>query len=333
MASLASLESLIRDEAHRLRVRAHRTHPGGVRSPRTSTRFATSRSCSRACSITRSTLVPRADQATELGTRRYHGLLVDERSGALNPAKYAQGLARAAVHAPAPASPNTSASSRSHAFRRRLDRPDDARRCAGGGPVHRHQRLHGRGHAGAAPPPDSDRQLHRRHGAAARRSVRARLIPRRRMVFDSKNFLYYFRLTGDRSAAVRRPRRVHAADARIATARAAVILQRGHGRRCFPSWPGRQSTTRGAGTSRSRATRCRMPGGWTRRSTRAATAVTASRWRRILAASWRRRIAGETFDHPLIDAPVSRRFRFDNGGRPWFLPLVGAYYRFRDWLD
>ena len=21
------------------------------------------------------------------------------------------------------------------------------------------------------------------------------------------------------------------------------------------------------------------------------------------------------------------------GGRPWFLPLVGAYYRFRDWID
>ena len=62
------------------------------------------------CSITVSTLVPRADQATELGTRRYHGLLVDERSGAINPAKYAHGLARAAARAGA-CVPNTPACS------------------------------------------------------------------------------------------------------------------------------------------------------------------------------------------------------------------------------
>ena len=44
-----------------------------------------------------------------------------------------------------------------------------------------------------------------------------------------------------------------------------------------------------------------------------------------------RRIAGEKFDHPLLDG----RFPWIPmcNGRPWFLPLVGAYYRFRDWID
>jgi glycine/D-amino acid oxidase-like deaminating enzyme len=41
-------------------------------------------------------LVSRADQRSELGTNTYHGLLVDERSGALNPMRYVQGLAAAA---------------------------------------------------------------------------------------------------------------------------------------------------------------------------------------------------------------------------------------------
>ena len=43
-----------------------------------------------------------------------------------------------------------------------------------------------------------------------------------------------------------------------------------------------------------------------------------------------RRIAGEPIEHPLFDdrfAPIP----FYNG-RPWFLPLVGAYYKVKDWL-
>src|SRR5262249_47792901 len=41
----------------------------------------------------------RAGQQAEIGSARYHGLLVDERSGALNPAKYVNGLAAAARRA------------------------------------------------------------------------------------------------------------------------------------------------------------------------------------------------------------------------------------------
>jgi glycine/D-amino acid oxidase-like deaminating enzyme len=44
-----------------------------------------------------------------------------------------------------------------------------------------------------------------------------------------------------------------------------------------------------------------------------------------------RRMGGERFDHPLFDdhfAPIPLYY-----GRPWFLPLAGLYYRFRDWID
>ena len=44
-------------------------------------------------------LVSRAEQHTELRTDAYFGLLVDERSAALNPAQYVSGLAAAALRA------------------------------------------------------------------------------------------------------------------------------------------------------------------------------------------------------------------------------------------
>jgi glycine/D-amino acid oxidase-like deaminating enzyme len=47
-------------------------------------------------------LVTELDQESEVGSRRYHGLLVDEHSAALNPAQYVHGLAVAAGRARPP---------------------------------------------------------------------------------------------------------------------------------------------------------------------------------------------------------------------------------------
>jgi hypothetical protein len=44
-----------------------------------------------------------------------------------------------------------------------------------------------------------------------------------------------------------------------------------------------------------------------------------------------RRIAGEPITHPLFDdrfPPIPMY-----SGTPWFLPLVGAYYQVKDWLQ
>jgi glycine/D-amino acid oxidase-like deaminating enzyme len=44
-----------------------------------------------------------------------------------------------------------------------------------------------------------------------------------------------------------------------------------------------------------------------------------------------RRIGGETIDHPLVDdRPPAIPFYT---GRPWFLPLAGALYRVKDWIQ
>ena len=42
-------------------------------------------------------------------------------------------------------------------------------------------------------------------------------------------------------------------------------------------------------------------------------------------------LAGERIDHPLFDDRFAAIPLYT--GRPWFLPLVGAYYRVKDWIQ
>ena len=44
-----------------------------------------------------------------------------------------------------------------------------------------------------------------------------------------------------------------------------------------------------------------------------------------------RRLSGERAPAPFIDDPFPAIPMYD--GRPWFLPLVGAYYQVKDWLQ
>jgi hypothetical protein len=44
-----------------------------------------------------------------------------------------------------------------------------------------------------------------------------------------------------------------------------------------------------------------------------------------------RRIAGEPIDHPLFDDHFPAIPMYT--GAPWFLPLAGAYYQVKDWLQ
>src|SRR5207244_3669304 len=60
-------------------------------------------------------LVSRADQRSELGSDVYHGLMIDERSAALHPAKYVAGLAGAARRAGATVAEHTAVTRVSHA--------------------------------------------------------------------------------------------------------------------------------------------------------------------------------------------------------------------------
>jgi glycine/D-amino acid oxidase-like deaminating enzyme len=141
-------------------------------------------------------LLPKAEQRAEIGSDAYHGVMVDERSGALNPAQYVRGLGDAARRVGATIVTGASVTS--------IEQQTGGWRVrTPGGDIDTGDVLVAtNGYTGSASP-----ALQRRFvpigsyiiaTAPLDEAVAASLLPRRRMAFDSKNFLYYFRMTRDR---------------------------------------------------------------------------------------------------------------------------------------
>src|SRR5262249_16728922 len=141
-------------------------------------------------------LVSRSEQRSELGSDRYHGVMIDERSCAINPARYVYGLAAAACRA--------GAAIVSGAAVTRLERqPVGWRLVSSAGTGEAPDGLAPTtGYTTGPPPGLRPRCIPIGTPTTAPEPVdKSRadaLLPRRRMAFDSKNFLYYFRVTDDR---------------------------------------------------------------------------------------------------------------------------------------
>lgn len=271
-------------------------------------------------------IVPPAQQSGEIGSRAYHGLMVDERSGALNPARYVDQLAAAAWRAGATIVEGTAVTATSRQAATWAITTDR-------GTVHaRDLFIATNGYTGGATP-----WLQRRFvpigsyiiaTAALAPEQADALIPKRRMVFDSKHFLHYFRLTRDHRLLFGGRAEFTKPDA-DSTRRCAEIL------RCdmlavFPSlaatqveyaWSGNVAFTRDQMPHAGQLNGAYYAGGYCGHGVAMAT---------YLGALVARRIAGERIDHPLLDDrfPAIPFYR----GTPWFLPLVGGYYKVRDWL-
>jgi len=272
------------------------------------------------------TLVPRRDQRSEVGSDAYHGLLVDEGSRALNPAAYVRGLAAAARRAGAALVEHTTVDA--------LDRVGSRWRL-----------VTPRGHVDAgevlaatdAYTTRAIPSLQKRLVAlgsyvvvtepldlAAARSV----LPKRRMAFNSKHFLHYFRLTPDNRLLFGGRAEFWPPEA-ASTARAAAQLRREMAA-VFPqldarveySWGGNVAFARDEMPHAGRIDHLYYACGYAGHGIAMAS---------YLGGLIGRRIAGERFDHPLLDGSLPAIPFYD--GRPWFLPFLAAYYRMRDLID
>jgi glycine/D-amino acid oxidase-like deaminating enzyme len=272
-------------------------------------------------------LVPERDQASELGTRRYHGLIVDERSVAVNPAQYVDGLARAAGRAGA-----------SIVTRTRVDRIARTGKrwklSAGRFDVDAGDVLIATNGYTSAISPALQRRLvpigsYIIATAPLPEATGSRLLPHRRVAFDSKYFLYYFRLTSDHRLLFG-GRAEFTQPGAETTRRAAGILRHGM-LTLFPeladtaidyAWGGSVALTRDEMPHAGQLDGLYYAGGYCGHGIAMAT---------YLGELIARRMAGELFAHELLDTsfPPFPLYR----GTPWFLPLVGAYYRMKDWLQ
>ena len=272
-------------------------------------------------------LVPRADQRAEIGSDAYHGVLVDERSAGLNPARFVQGLAGAAIGHGAAIVTGIGVTA--------VDRHGDGWRVrTTAGEIEAGDVLMAtNGYTDGASPALQRRFIPIGSYIIATEpldeSQAAALLPRRRMAFDSKHFLYYFRVTADRRllfggrAEFGRPNP-------DTTRRAAAILRKGMttifpelaGARIDYAWGGNVAFTRDQMPRAGRLDGVYYAGGYCGHGVAMAT---------YLGEQIARRIAGEPIDHPLFDDRFPAIPMY--AGNPWFLPLVGAYYQVKDWLQ
>ena len=274
------------------------------------------------------TIVEPRNQSMELGARGYHGLLVDEQSRALNPAKYAHGLATAATRSGAVVFEWAAVS--------RIMRTADGWTIATarGALEARDVLIATNGYTDKAAPALQRRLIPIGSYIICTEplpaSLAARLLPRRRMAFDSRHFLHYFRLTAD-NRLLFGGRAEFSGPTLESAARATAILRHAMAG-MFPDLA--TTSVEYAWSGHVAFTRDQMPraglmddgtfyaGGYAGHGIALAT---------YLGALIARRIAGEPLEHPLFDdhfAPIPLYH-----GRPWFLPLVGLYYRFRDLID
>lgn len=275
-------------------------------------------------------LVDKAHMSDEVETELYHGGLVDEASAGVNPAQYAAGLARAAE--------------RAGAWLFEATRVTRIERSAADGPGFDVVTSRGKLHA--------DQVMIATNGYTERLVpwLQRRIIPigsyiiateplppelarrvsrHRRMMFDSKNFLYYFRLSADN-------RMIFGGRAGFVPANAntvresAAILRRGM-LEVYPqlkdiaveyAWGGTLGFTFDllphAGTTAEGIHYALGCGGH-------GVALLS-----YLGACVAQRIAGRRVENPLFTLPFPTAPANLYRGNPWFLPLAGLYYRFLD---
>jgi glycine/D-amino acid oxidase-like deaminating enzyme len=275
-------------------------------------------------------LVPPNDLGSEIGSRIYHGGLVDEGSAGLNPAQYVAGLARAAQKAGAVIceragveSITPEAQGGASGFRLQTTR----------GTLHvRDVMVATSGYTGAATPALQRRIVPIGSYIIATQplpeALARELVPRSRMIFDSKNFLHYFRLTPD-SRMLFGGRAAFFPETETTIRKSAEILRRDM-LQVYPqlsatpvayAWGGTLDFAFDilphAGTLDGLHFAMGYAGHGVAMATYLGTQMAAA-------------IAGDAVEMPFARVPFPAAPFGLYRGRPWFLPLASLWYRFLD---
>jgi glycine/D-amino acid oxidase-like deaminating enzyme len=273
--------------------------------------------------------VPPAELRDEIGSGAYHGGLVDEASAAVQPARYVAGLAHAALRAGAQLYERTPVT--------RLARQgagwcvSTARGDLRAGSVF----VASGGYSGPVTPALRRKIVPIGSYIIATEPLPEALArevsPRDRMIFDSKRFLYYFRLTPDRRMLFG-GRAGFFPETPAAVRRSAAILCRAmvevypqlQGARVEYAWGGTLDVTFDLMPHAGQLGGLHYAIGYAGHGVAMATYLGT-----LMGAC----LAGEQVDNPFAELPFPGAPLGLYDGRPWFLPLAGAWYKLLDWLS
>jgi glycine/D-amino acid oxidase-like deaminating enzyme len=278
-------------------------------------------------------IVPRSELRGEIGSDLFHGGLVDETSAGLNPARYVAGLARAAAKA--------GAALFEHARAERVER--EARHGAPGFRVQtprgalwaRNVLVATSGYTGQATPALQRKIIPIGSYIIATEplaeTVAHQLSPRNRMIYDTKNFLYYFRLTSDRRMLFG-GRAAFFPETRDSIRRSAEILRRAmvsvypelRDAKVGYAWGGTLDFAFDIVPHAGQLDGLYYSLGYAGHGVAMAT---------YLGAKIAAMMCGEREEVPFAAIPFPGAPLGLYRGTPWFLPLAGAWYKFLDWVS
>jgi glycine/D-amino acid oxidase-like deaminating enzyme len=278
-------------------------------------------------------IVPRDQLRTEIGSDIHFGGMVDEISAGLNPARYVAGLGAAAMRA--------GASVHEHTRLQSVER--DAQNGAPGfrlntsrGSFRARNVLVGTsGYTGAATPALRKKIIPIGSFIITTEvlpdALARELSPRNRQIYDSKNYLYYFRLTPDKRMLFG-GRAAFFPETDQTIRQSAEILRRGmikvypqlRGTKVEYVWGGTLDFCFDIMPHAGQIEGIYFAVGY------AGHGVAMATWQGQKMAEW---IAEGKTDNPFTEIPFPGAPLGLYNGKPWFLPFAGAYYKVLDWIS
>jgi len=278
-------------------------------------------------------IVPRAELQSEIGSSIYYGGMVDEISAGLNPAQYVAGLACAAARAGAAIFEQTRVVK---IERETFQGAPGWKVTTTSGAIRAREVFVGTsGYTGAATP-----GLRRKiipigsyiiTTEVLPEALARELSPRNRMIYDSKNYLYYYRLTPD-NRMLFGGRAAFFPETEDSIRKSAEILRLGM-IDVYPQlrdvkveyvWGGTLDFAFDIMPHAGQMDGIYYAVGY------AGHGVAMATWQGQKMAEL---IAGDKPENPFVDIPFPGAPLGLYGGNPWFLPFAGAWYKFLDWVS
>jgi glycine/D-amino acid oxidase-like deaminating enzyme len=278
-------------------------------------------------------VVQRQELSCEIGSTIYYGGMVDEVSAGCNPARYVAGLARAAMKAGAEVCEHTRVE---HLLRQSRQGEAGWKLVTSRGPLWAHEVFVGTsGYTGKATPALRKKLIP--IGSfiitteVLSEALARTLSPRNRMIYDSKNYLYYYRLTPDRRLLFG-GRAAFFPETDRTIRRSAEILRRGM-IEVYPQlretqidyvWGGTLDFAFDIMPHAGQLDRLYYAVGYAGHG----VAMATYQGQKIAEL-----MAGDKPENPFVDIPFPGAPLGLYNGKPWFLPFAGAWYKVLDWVS